>query len=66
MEELGWTGSDVWYAHGIHFNDEELKILAETKTGVAHCPIPINEAFLRDSVSYPGNAEAWNSRGTGS
>lgn len=39
MEELGWTGSDVWYAHGIHFNDEELKILAETKTGVAHCPI---------------------------
>lgn len=39
MEELGWTGSDVWYAHGIHFNDEELKILAETKTGMAHCPI---------------------------
>lgn len=39
MEGLGWTGSDVWYAHGIHFNDEELKILAETKTGVAHCPI---------------------------
>ena len=25
--------------HGIHFNDEELKLLAETGTGVAHCPI---------------------------
>lgn len=39
MESLGWTGSDVWYAHGIHFNEEELKFLAKTGTGVAHCPI---------------------------
>lgn len=39
MEDLGWTGPDVWYAHGIHFNDEELKRLADTGTGVAHCPI---------------------------
>lgn len=39
MESLGWTGDDVWYAHGIHFTDEELKYLARTKTGVAHCPI---------------------------
>ena len=39
MARLGWTGSDVWYAHGIHFNDEELRELARTGTGVAHCPI---------------------------
>ena len=39
MEKLGWVGDDVWYAHGIHFNDEELKLLAETGTGVCHCPI---------------------------
>ena len=39
MESLGWTGPDVWYAHGIHFNDQELRRLAETGTGVAHCPI---------------------------
>ena len=39
MERLGWTGSDVWFAHGIHFNDEELWELARTGTGVAHCPI---------------------------
>ena len=39
MESLGWIGPDVWYAHGIHFNDAELKRLAETGTGVAHCPI---------------------------
>lgn len=39
MESLGWTGPDVWYAHGIHFNSDELKALADTGTGVAHCPI---------------------------
>lgn len=39
MERVGWIGDDVWYAHGIHFNDEELKLLAETGTGVCHCPI---------------------------
>lgn len=38
MQRLGWIGDDVWYAHGIHFNDEELKLLAKTGTGVAHCP----------------------------
>jgi cytosine/adenosine deaminase-related metal-dependent hydrolase len=38
MENVGWLGSDVWYAHGIHFNDQELTLLAQTGTGVAHCP----------------------------
>jgi cytosine/adenosine deaminase-related metal-dependent hydrolase len=37
-EDLDWLGPDVWYAHGIHFNDDELKLLAQTGTGVAHCP----------------------------
>lgn len=39
MESCGWVGPDVWYAHGIHFNNEELKLLARTGTGVAHCPV---------------------------
>ena len=39
MQSLGWTGDDVWYAHGIHFNTEELDLLAQTGTGVAHCPV---------------------------
>ena len=38
METLGWLGEDVWFAHGIHFNDQELRLLAQTGTGVAHCP----------------------------
>jgi len=39
MEKMGWLGQDVWYAHGIHFSDDELEVLARTKTGVAHCPV---------------------------
>ena len=38
MEELGWTGEDVWYAHGIHLSDAEVNLVAATSTGVAHCP----------------------------
>ena len=38
LERLGWVGPDVWYAHGIHFHDDEIRLLAETGTGVAHCP----------------------------
>ena len=38
MEDTGFIGDDVFYAHGIHFNDEELKLLSETGTHIAHCP----------------------------
>jgi cytosine/adenosine deaminase-related metal-dependent hydrolase len=38
MEDLGWTGDDVWYAHGIHLDDAEVDRVAETRTGIAHCP----------------------------
>ncbi len=38
MEDLGWVGPDVWYAHVVHANDAEIRRLAETGTGVAHCP----------------------------
>lgn len=39
MESVGWIGEDVWFAHGIHFNEQELAQLAATQTGVAHCPV---------------------------
>ncbi len=38
MEDLGWTGDDVWYAHGIHLNDHEVSRVAQERTGIAHCP----------------------------
>ncbi|SKH37924.1 amidohydrolase family protein [Mycobacteroides abscessus] len=38
MEELGWLGPDVWFAHGVHFDDASIARLARTGTGIAHCP----------------------------
>lgn len=38
MKELGWIGSDVWFAHSVHVNDEEIDQYASTGCGVAHCP----------------------------
>jgi cytosine/adenosine deaminase-related metal-dependent hydrolase len=37
-EELGWSGADVWFAHGVHLDDAAVKRLGATGTGVAHCP----------------------------
>jgi len=38
MQDLGWTGDDVWFAHGVHFNDADVAAVAASGTGVAHCP----------------------------
>jgi len=38
MEDCGFLGPDVSFAHGIHFNDDELRRLSETGTHIAHCP----------------------------
>src|SRR5215213_6616113 len=38
LDEMGWIASDVWVAHGVHFDDAEVRRLGETGTGVAHCP----------------------------
>jgi 8-oxoguanine deaminase len=37
-EELGWAGNDVWHAHCVHLNREEISLFARTGTGVCHCP----------------------------
>jgi len=37
-EELGWLGDDVWHAHCVHLDEDEVHLFAQTGTGVAHCP----------------------------
>ena len=39
MQSVDWVGEDVWFAHGIYFNDDELELLKHTGTGITHCPI---------------------------
>ncbi len=37
-ESLGWVGSDVWFAHGVHFSPADALRLGACGCGVAHCP----------------------------
>ena len=37
-EELGWTGDDVWHAHCVKLDGQEIDLFAKSRTGVAHCP----------------------------
>lgn len=34
----GWIGPDVWFAHLVHVDAEDVQILADSGTGIAHCP----------------------------
>lgn len=38
LESVNWLSSDVWLAHGIHFNDDEIRRLGQAKVGITHCP----------------------------
>ena len=38
LEKVGWLASDVWLAHGIHFNEEEVRRLGQAQVGICHCP----------------------------
>ena len=37
-EDLGWTGDDVWHAHCVKLNGDEIDLFARSRTGIAHCP----------------------------
>jgi len=38
MQEVDWVGSDVWFAHSVWVNPEEIQVFAKHNCGVAHCP----------------------------
>lgn len=38
LREHGWLADDVYLAHCVHLNDEEIALIAETRTGVSYCP----------------------------
>jgi len=37
-ESVGWVGDDVWHAHCVKLNQEEIQLFGHTGTGVCHCP----------------------------
>ncbi len=38
IDAVEWTGDDVWHAHCVQLNPDEINLFARTGTGVAHCP----------------------------
>lgn len=38
MQEVDWVGGDVWFAHAVWVNNEEIQVFAKHNCGVAHCP----------------------------
>jgi cytosine/adenosine deaminase-related metal-dependent hydrolase len=38
MEKLQWLTSNSWYAHAVHLNDDEIRVMGENQVGISHCP----------------------------
>jgi cytosine/adenosine deaminase-related metal-dependent hydrolase len=38
MQEVDWVGDDVWFAHAVWVNNQEIQVFAKHNCGVAHCP----------------------------
>jgi len=60
MESVGWLEDGrSWFAHCVHMNEAESRLMGRTRTGVAHCPssnlrlgsgiAPVRQ-YLRDGV----------------
>lgn len=37
-KSVGWIGDDVWHAHCVQLDHQEIDLFARTGTGIAHCP----------------------------
>ena len=38
VESLGWINANAWFAHMVHINDDEIKLMGKAGCGVSHCP----------------------------
>ncbi|MBT3833911.1 MAG: 8-oxoguanine deaminase [Gammaproteobacteria bacterium] len=38
LEQVGWLANDVWLAHGIHFDSQEINKLGSAGVAISHCP----------------------------
>ena len=52
MKKVGWLGKDIWFAHGVHLTEREIDLLADTGTGIAHCPVS-NQKLASGAANIP-------------
>jgi len=38
VDSLGWIDKNAWFAHTVHLNDDEIKLMGNAGCGVSHCP----------------------------
>jgi 8-oxoguanine deaminase len=38
LEDCGWLSNRTWLAHGVHFNQDEMRLLGGHGVSVCHCP----------------------------
>ena len=38
LADCGWLNERAWFAHGIHFTEQEIQQLGRARVGIAHCP----------------------------
>ena len=74
IKKLGWVGEDVWHAHCVKINNNEIEMFRETKTNICHCPssnmrlssgiLPLNSLLKnRVNVSLGVDGSASNDSG---
>lgn len=56
LEDLGWVNDRVWFAHGIHFNKDEMRRMGRAGCCVAHCPS--SNMILGSGICPVGELEA--------
>ena len=56
LEHCEWLADDVWLAHGIHFEAEEIARLGAARTGICHCPS--SNMLLGSGICRVGDLEA--------
>ena len=66
METLGWLGNDVWFAHAVHVDDEEIQQFARSGVGNGALPLLQHAARLGDRARqevHGGRRESRPGRG---
>lgn len=38
LDSVGWIADNAWFAHSVHLSDDEIKLMGQRGSAVAHCP----------------------------
>ncbi len=65
LEDIGFLGENVIFAHGVWFTDDEIKTLAKYKVKIAHCPVSNMKLSVGNAIRYEALLNAGINMGLG-